>query len=670
MFNQLKIEEDFMANKRAIKAEDLFSIESVSDPRISPKKNEAIFVKTHIDEELNDYISNLYHLDLNSDEISQWTFDKKRVSQPRWSPDGKQLLFLSNRDEKNQLYLLRTDGGEAQKITNEENGIAQAAFSPDGKKIIYQTSVKANGDEEEEKDEKDKDKKELLKPTIVERMKYKADGAGLIDLKYQQLKLYDLESEETTVILEGQQNYLFQAWIDDEQFIYSTDEDVDQDFNFNHNVYIYHLKTKETTEIPTEQGYAIGFTVSPNKENLLFVHMGREYKNATHAKVYLHQLKTNNTICITEHLDRPVGDHTAADVQQQTVLQSVVWADDERFYFPVSTMGNVVLYEGNIDGEIKPAIEDDFHIYGFDVLNDTVVLTISTPTNPSEIYTFDRSTNDLKQISHFNKKLLDEVEIVKPEAISYQSKDDWTVHGWFMKPAQFKDGESYPMVVNIHGGPHAFYGNTFFHEMQLIAAKGYAVMYVNPRGSHSYGQTFVDAVRGDYGNGDYEDIMNGVDYVLSQYAWIDESRLGVTGGSYGGFMTNWIVGHTDRFKAAVTQRSISNWISFRGVSDIGYYFNEWQIQADLDDLEKLWKHSPLAYVNNIKTPLLIIHSENDYRCPIEQAEQLFIALKHQKKETKFIRFPQSDHNLSRTGKPNLRIERLNHLIGWFDEYLN
>jgi len=163
--------------------------------------------------------------------------------------------------------------------------------------------------------------------------------------------------------------------------------------------------------------------------------------------------------------------------------------------------------------------------------------------------------------------------------------------------------------------------------------------------------------------------MAAVDYAMEQYDFIDQDRLGVTGGSYGGFMTNWIVGHTNRFKAAVTQRSISNWISFYGVSDIGYYFTDWQIQAGLDNIEKLWHHSPLKYVDNMQTPLLILHSEKDYRCPIEQAEQLFIALKHRKKETKFVRFPESNHELSRSGKPALRINRLEYIRDWFVEYL-
>lgn len=176
-------------------------------------------------------------------------------------------------------------------------------------------------------------------------------------------------------------------------------------------------------------------------------------------------------------------------------------------------------------------------------------------------------------------------------------------------------------------------------------------------------------MRGDYGGGDYEDIMAGLDYALANYDWIDEARVGLTGGSYGGFMTNWAVGHTNRFKAAVTQRSISNWISFNGVSDIGYYFTEWQMLADMNNVEKLWHHSPLKYAANVETPLLILHSERDFRCPIEQAEQFYITLKRMGKEVGFVRFPESDHNLSRTGIPSLRVERLAQITGWFKKYL-
>ena len=239
-----------------------------------------------------------------------------------------------------------------------------------------------------------------------------------------------------------------------------------------------------------------------------------------------------------------------------------------------------------------------------------------------------------------------------------------------MKPVGFEAGKKYPLIVEVHGGPHMMYSNAFMHEFQVLTAKGYGVLYINPRGSHGYGQAFVDAVRGDYGGGDYHDIMDATNFAINHFDWIDEDRLGVTGGSYGGFMTNWIVGHTNKFKAAATQRSISNWVSFYGVSDIGYFFTEWEHKTNkLDDIDKLWEISPLRYVNNIETPLLILHSEKDYRCPIEQGEQLYVALKHQDKPTRFVRFPESNHELSRNGDPALRISRLNEIIEWFDTYI-
>jgi dipeptidyl aminopeptidase/acylaminoacyl peptidase len=280
------------------------------------------------------------------------------------------------------------------------------------------------------------------------------------------------------------------------------------------------------------------------------------------------------------------------------------------------------------------------------------------------------TNGEQRQLTNVNEEFLKEVELSKAEPISWKAPDGWELHGWIMKPIGFEEGNKYPLVLEIHGGPHAMYANTYFHEFQMLAASGFVVLFTNPRGSHGYGQEFVNAVRGDYGGKDYLDIMSAVDYVLETFDFIDENRMGVTGGSYGGFMTNWIVGHTNRFKAAVTQRSISNWLSFYGVSDIGYFFSEWEVEGDLiDNAEKLWNHSPLKYVKNINTPLLILHGERDFRCPIEQAEQLYVALKRQKKPTKFVRFPEANHELSRSGNPKLRVDRLNYIKDWFVEHL-
>ncbi|WP_338152474.1 S9 family peptidase [Indiicoccus explosivorum] len=333
-------------------------------------------------------------------------------------------------------------------------------------------------------------------------------------------------------------------------------------------------------------------------------------------------------------------------------------------------MGDVRLYYASLDGAIYPATGEGEHVYGYSISadGDVALLAVSTPVNPGELYLLDIVSGEQEALTSFNKDYTDGTDLAEPEPISAVS-GEYDVHGWLMKPRGFEEGKKFPLIVNIHGGPHAMYGNTFFHEMQLLSARGFGVLYVNPRGSHSYSQIFVDAVRGDYGGGDYRDIMNALDSVIESNSWIDTERLGVTGGSYGGFMTNWIVGHTDRFKAAVTQRSISNWISFFGTSDIGYYFSDWQHGADMSEPDRLWDISPLKYAENISTPLLILHAENDSRCPIEQAEQLYITLKSMGKETEFIRFPESDHNLSRTGKPNLRYARLEALAGWMEERL-
>ena len=248
----------------------------------------------------------------------------------------------------------------------------------------------------------------------------------------------------------------------------------------------------------------------------------------------------------------------------------------------------------------------------------------------------------------------------------YKGADDWDIQGWYLAPLE--KAASHPAVLYIHGGPQVSYGETFFHEMQTLAAKGYGVIMLNPRGGNGYGQQFVASILGDYGNKDFEDLMLGTDTVLDAHPEINQEEVYVAGGSYGGFMTNWIVGHTDRFKAAVTQRSISNWISFYGTSDIGPFFVKFQLQHELDDVEKLWEMSPLAHAHKAKTPILVMHSDEDLRCPKEQGEQFYVAMNRQDIDTQFMTFPKSSHGLSRNGLPNLRIQRLKAVLNWFETH--
>jgi dipeptidyl aminopeptidase/acylaminoacyl peptidase len=256
------------------------------------------------------------------------------------------------------------------------------------------------------------------------------------------------------------------------------------------------------------------------------------------------------------------------------------------------------------------------------------------------------------------------------ERFQVGSSDGQTVHGWLMKPPGFSERKKWPLVLEVHGGPETMYGATFVHEFQVLAARGYAVLFTNPRGSKGYGEAFTSRIFADWGNQDAADCMAAVD-AASQWRWVDTTRLGVTGGSYGGFMTAWLVGHTNRFRAAVSQRGCYNFASFYGTSDIGPWFGDYILGGPVYEREALYRErSPLTYARDMRTPLLLIHSEQDLRCPIEQAEQLFVQLRRMGKvEVEMVRFPEESHNLSRSGRPDRRIERLERIYGWFDSHM-
>jgi dipeptidyl aminopeptidase/acylaminoacyl peptidase len=294
----------------------------------------------------------------------------------------------------------------------------------------------------------------------------------------------------------------------------------------------------------------------------------------------------------------------------------------------------------------------------------------ATPINPGDLYTASARGEVEVRLTKLNADFLNGIALTDPEEFWVPSQsDDTPIQGWILKPPGFDPNRKYPMILQIHGGPHAMYANAFMHEFHLMAARGYVVVYTNPRGSAGYGEEFTRATHLRWGETDMPDVMAAVDHVLS-LGYVDESRMGVTGGSYGGYMTLWVIGHTDRFKAAVTQRCVSNLYSFYGTSDIGWTFIDYEFGGNAwEQREHYMKYSPITYVDKMTTPLLIVHSERDFRCPIEQAEQVFISLKKLGREVEFVRVPDETHNLSRTGKPKHRQDRLDYIVGWFDKHL-
>lgn len=647
--------------KKYVEKEDLFELVSIATPIIAPNQLQAVFLKTVIDEKENTYYNYLYQLNLQTRQVQQLTFGKERISSVQWSPNSKMVSFISTREKEATLYILPIDGGEARAVLKELHNITSYQWHIDNATIYFTAKIEQDFLEE-------KKEKKQLEAYHVNRMRYKLNGVGLLNTKqYAAFAKLDVTTGEIIPLIKDETNYSVQHISPDGQSVLLTNWTTAKDDDFSMQLLQYSIEEKTMKKIFDMDGSLGGATYSHDGAYIAFeVSPNEPYRNATHNEVYVYDVTQQFAWSLTAMMDLPVGDYAVGDVQQSVQAPSVVWTEGNDLYFQMSSMGDVRLYYATLNGAIYPATPEEEHIYGYDITKNGqyALITCSSPTAVSDLYLHEISTGERHQLTHFNEIYEQTHYLAKPEVIQVENEGQ-LVWGWLMKPAQYQEGKKYPLMLAIHGGPHMMYANTFMHEMQLLAAEGYGVLYMNPRGSHGYSQEFVNGCRGDYGGGDYRDLMAAVDLVISENVWVDSTRLGVTGGSYGGFMTNWIIGHTERFKAALTQRSISNWVSFFGVSDIGYYFTPWQIEGDMHDVDKLWEHSPLKYVKNSTTPLMILHGELDDRCPIEQAEQLYITMKSMGKDVEFIRFEKANHDLSRTGLPNLRLQRLEAIQNWF-----
>ena len=342
-------------------------------------------------------------------------------------------------------------------------------------------------------------------------------------------------------------------------------------------------------------------------------------------------------------------------------------AEQDRVTYITTDRNSSKIVRVEENGRLNSLTADEGSVDCMDCKGDTLVYVAMRGNRLQEIYTIDRGEE--VQLTFINQKALENKAVVTPKLLKITDNDGVEIDGWVMEPADYDPTKSYPAILDIHGGPKTVYGTCFFHEMQYWASQGYFVFFCNPRGGDGRGNRFAD-IRGKYGQDDYEDIMQFTDYVLWNYPQIDKSRVGVTGGSYGGFMTNWIIGHTHRFAAAASQRSISNWISMEGTSDIGPYFGLDQSGGNAwENFEQAWRHSPLKYADKCTTPTLFIHSDEDYRCWMVEAYQMYSALKVHGVESRICLFHGENHELSRSGQPKHRIRRLKEITEWFDRYL-
>jgi dipeptidyl aminopeptidase/acylaminoacyl peptidase len=645
---------------RGVTAEDYFGFRFVADTAISPDGRQVAYTVTTIDATANKRVSAVWVVATSGGaEPRQLSASGFNSSAPRWSPDGSRLAFLSNRaaagidTPRAQIWILPMNGGEAQQVSHLKNGVSVFQWSPDGKRFVAvgrlgpSDAVPASARKSDVRHYK----------TIL----YKYNDTGWYDDKRTHLWVVDAANGSDRQLTQGDDwNDADPQWSPDGSRIAFVSDRTGREYEGGLN--------KDVWVIPAEGGALVKISDhdfedttprwSPDGKRIVF--LGKT-KRRQFAKFYVAPSDGSGHSQLF-----------AADLDLiPTDLHWGPGANELRFV--AGSKGRTEIFSVDmLTGSIVPITNAEAAFHAFDVNATARIMTWLSNTfdKLDDVYVSSLDGKDVRQLTHVNAKLWGDLDMAHVERVAYRSTDGLGIEGFLVKPVGWQPGKKYPMILSVHGGPAGQYGVDWYHEFQVYAAKGWAVFFCNPRGSTGYGEKFERGILNNWGGMDYQDVMAGVDTVLKQNPWIDEQRLGVTGGSYGGFMTNWIVGHTNRFKAAVTLRGISNFISDDGTRD-GAYGHEEDFKGELfDDFDQYWDSSPLKYAKNVKTPTLILHSDMDFRVPIEQGEQWFRALKHYGVNAEIVFFPRENHNLTRTGEPKHLVESLNWQCYWFERFLD
>ncbi|HEY1017188.1 MAG TPA: S9 family peptidase [Herpetosiphonaceae bacterium] len=661
-----------MTKSRRWTPTDLLEMRFISDAQISPDGSKIAFVESWIEDieaksgpARPGYRSAIYVVDATGGpegapphRVSYSV--SGRDAAPRWSPDGSKLAFLSTRDDHFQLYLLDlARGGEARQLTHLAYGVAEAHWRPDSAALTFIS----RGD----KDKNHKRVEKLRDEKIIERLPFKADGLGFLQPEHAQIWIVELDGAPRQVS-DHAFDHAEPTWSPDgAEIAFISVSRAELEHTRIADVYVLNMASGKARCLTSSVGPAYHPAWSPDGAQLAYIGHDNHIGNASNEALWMVSAKGGDARLVSEGFEYGLEDSVAGDSRLGRFPYTPVWGE-EGVTFIATRAARTRLYRW-ADGEISQlTAEDAPTISGFTHRAGKTAFTAESQARPARLFCRD-ADGSVRELFDPNAALFARLETPEPEHVTFKGAGDLPLEGWVLKPAGFKPGEQYPLILYVHGGPHSAYGHAFLHEFQMLAAAGIAVFYTNPRGGTGYGQRFRALVRQDFGGDDYVDLMAAADLAES-WDWVDAKRMGVAGGSYGGYMTNWIISHTDRFAAANTQRCLSNLTSFYGTSDIGPYFGEDEFGGKpWANIDKFLERSPIRFVDKINTPLLILHSDEDHRCPVEQAEQLYTSLKILEKTVRFIRFPREGHELSRSGEPLHRIARIEYILDWFGHYL-